>query len=837
MEKMKTLTIQGITFEIFDEQAREDIAKLKSSGGNVDSATPEYFGAVGDGVTDDSVAITQALAASKNVVFDGNKTYAVGSTIVIPADSMVDFRGATIVPIGNHDVIRVKPGSCIENLVVRCTDVAGWDSSAIVLYGGDEFLQTNPTTVRNVKLYCNTSSTAGLTTHGVGVKLYGDNFGDVVSGITADEILTYGFGIGILLVGVGVEMENPTGDMVFIGANKFRGYWSHYDNVGIKMVGTRPNDHITNNIFTDLQIEPKNVPQAEKQSSYGIYCDGFTNYFDGCLYDYFNNHTAIYFSVYSGRNVVKTTDSQVYAAGYYQDFGTANIITNYNNENLDLIPYMAVTPKMIGNQDDCLAFIDKRAECTLESFDGEPISGDLSCVFDPMTMRTLRYRTISPEINNRRARITINCPSVIGRLSNFYLQFYSAPKIIKITFYNDVDATVVYNTDNNVNKLISVCSPFMWGENYEYNVAKIVIELGGFNFISEVGAEKYGEWELVRIMGVNTYKKGESLLWRDGGEMYGDIRFAQGNGIVLTAANGKKFLLSVSDTGTLNTSEYIEEEEAAPEVAVLIPTMLSGASWYNIESAGAEQSTITSITFDSTYESTGLEDASWACDEDENGNIMAYRNGTEVVIKSTTGSEGVKLNPDSSYMFANDGTVAKFSSLASINGTETWSADRNTNVTSICRKNTVLTNPICIPEGVTDMSRAFNECYKLATPPVLPDGLINMSNAFGDCIGLQYLPEIPSTVTNISYAFQTCRAATRLPSEVPASVTTMTNAFRNCTNASGTIEVNAVTVNDYTACFENTARDSDGLILTGSCPVLAQMAATNTQGKVTVASA
>lgn len=826
-----TLTIAGAAADA--KAVGDAISKL--SGGNADQTSPESYGAVGDGVTDDAEAITQALAASTNVVFDGDKTYAVGSTIVIPADSMVDFRGATVVPTGNHDVIQVKPGSLIENLVVRCTDVAGWDSSAVVLYGGDEFIQTNPTTIRNVKLYCNTGSTAGLTTNGVGVKLYGDAFGDVVSGITADEILTYGFGIGMLFVGVGDEVENPTGGLVFIGANKFRGYWSHYDNVGIKMVGRRSNDHITNNIFTDLQIEPKNVPQAEKQSSYGIYCDGFTNYFEGCLYDYFNGHTAIYFTKNAGRNVVKTTDSQVHAPGFLQDFGVANTVTNYYNENLELTPYTAVTPKMVGNQDDCLAFIDRRADCTLESFDGEPVSGNLSYVFDPNPRDILRYRTINPEVNNRRARITINCRSIIRRLSNFYLQFYSAPKSVKITFYNDVDATVVYDTVSNTNRLISVCSPYSYGQNHEYNVAKIVIELGGFNSISEVGAETYGEWDIVRIMGVDSYKKGESLLWRDGGEMYGDIRFTQGNGIVLTATNGKKFLLSVSDTGTLSTSEYIEEEEEAPEVAVLIPTMLPGASWYNIESAGAEQSTVTSITFDSTYESTGLEDSSWACDEDKNGNIMAYRIGTDVIIKSTTGSDGVKLNTDSSYMFANDGTVAKFSSLASISGTETWRADRNTTVSNICRQNTILTNPICIPEGVTDMGRAFNGCYKLATPPVLPDGLVNMNTAFGDCIGLQYLPEIPNTVTNLNYAFQTCSAATRLPSEVPASVTSMPNAFRNCAKASGTIEINAVTVNDYTACFENTARDSDGLILTGSCPVLAQMAATNTQGKVTVA--
>ena len=135
---------------------------------NLPYVTPEQFGAVGDSVTDDAEAITQALANSKCVTFDGTKTYAVGSIIVIPADAHVDFCGATIVPLGNHDVIRVKPGSFIENLVIRCTEVSGWDSSAIVLHGADKFRAINPTKICNVKLYCNTGTTAGLTTNGIG---------------------------------------------------------------------------------------------------------------------------------------------------------------------------------------------------------------------------------------------------------------------------------------------------------------------------------------------------------------------------------------------------------------------------------------------------------------------------------------------------------------------------------------------------------------------------------------------------------------------------------------------------------------------------------------------
>lgn len=809
------------------------------SGGNVDQTSPEYYGAVGDGVTDDAQAITQALAARKNVVFDGDKTYAVGSTIVIPADSMVDFRGATIVPLGNHDVIRVKPGSLTENLVVRCTGVSGWDSAAVVLYGGDHFRAYNPTTIKNVKLYNNISSTAGLTTQGVGFKLYGDQFGDFVEGITIEEASTHGFGIGMLFEGVSDDTENTTGGIVFIGANKFRGYWSFYDNRGIVMPNKFPNTHITNNIFTDLQIEPKNRPGKENQSSYGIYCQGFSNYFDGCLYDFFYNHTAVYFGSGSARNVVKTTSNPNYDIDNpvrYVDLGVNNTVTTYNRENADFAPYTATTPRMDGNQDDWFAFIDRRANCTLESFDGEPVSGSLANVFDPTPYKTLVYKTINPDVNNRRARITINCNIAMRRLSNFYMQFYSAPKSIKVTFYNNTDATVVYDTDDNVNEIVGICSPTKFAEAYEYNVAKIVIELGGFSKIKTEGAETYGTWELVRIMAVDSYRTGNVWMRRDGGEMYGNLKFTQDKSVVLTSASGNKFLLTVSDDGTLSTSAYTEEQEEAPEVAVLTPTLLPGASWYNVESSGIAQSEITSVIFDSTYVSTGDEDASWACDEDVNGNIMAYRNGTAVTIKSTTGSDGVKLNADSAYMFANDGTNANFAVLANVGGTDTLRADNKTSASNMFNGNKAITGLIYIPEGVTEMARAFNGCTALTTPPVLPDGLVNLNTAFSGCSDLLELPEIPDTVTNLYYAFMGCTAATKPPSTISAKVTNMSYAFRNCVRLTGTIVIDSTTTT-YTNCFQNAGRDTEnGIVLTGSSPYLTELAATaGTNGKVTVA--
>ena len=61
------------------------------------STSPEEFGAVGDGTTDDTAAFLAALATKKRVVCDGSKTYAVDD-LRVAGNEMLDLNGATLVP-------------------------------------------------------------------------------------------------------------------------------------------------------------------------------------------------------------------------------------------------------------------------------------------------------------------------------------------------------------------------------------------------------------------------------------------------------------------------------------------------------------------------------------------------------------------------------------------------------------------------------------------------------------------------------------------------------------------------------------------------------------------
>ena len=60
------------------------------------------FGAVGDGTTDDTTAIQNAVNKQGLIIFDTDKTYKVTSVIRINKDTIIDMNGSTIHSTSNH---------------------------------------------------------------------------------------------------------------------------------------------------------------------------------------------------------------------------------------------------------------------------------------------------------------------------------------------------------------------------------------------------------------------------------------------------------------------------------------------------------------------------------------------------------------------------------------------------------------------------------------------------------------------------------------------------------------------------------------------------------------
>lgn len=279
-----------------------------------------------------------------------------------------------------------------------------------------------------------------------------------------------------------------------------------------------------------------------------------------------------------------------------------------------------------------------------------------------------------------------------------------------------------------------------------------------------------------------------------------------------------------------------EVDALVQQDAIAAPMLAAGLGWYNADAAGVDQSAITAISYSATYTPTGSEDASWACDVDGNGEIMAYRNGTEITIKPTTGATRIRLNPVSDGMLSNSTQGGgSFSALREVNGTDMWVANSGTSMQKLLMGNTLITEPVCVPDGVTALNSLFNGCSALLHPPVLPEGAMTLDNLFIHCTALRELPAIPTTAVNMKYFAQGCESVTDVNITVPAGVTKLISAFKSCKNLNGNIEINATNVTDYMDCFLYTSMDSGVVTLTGSCPVLAEIAATNTEGKVTVA--
>lgn len=264
------------------------------------------------------------------------------------------------------------------------------------------------------------------------------------------------------------------------------------------------------------------------------------------------------------------------------------------------------------------------------------------------------------------------------------------------------------------------------------------------------------------------------------------------------------------------------------------PMLAPKATWFDGDAAGVEQSAITAVNYDAMYSPTGSEDAYWACDVNGSGDIMAYRNGTVITIKPTMGASRIRLNPVSDGMLANNGSDASFSSLAEVTGSKMWVANSGTSMQKLLMGNTLITEPVHIPDGAQALNNIFSGCKSLLHPPVLPEGVWTLNSAFISCSAMHELPNIPSTAVNMQYFAQGCESVVDVDLIVPVGVNDLTSAFRGCKKLNGNIEINASNVKNYDGCFLYTCMTSGKVTLTGSCTILAELAATNTEGKVTV---
>lgn len=118
--------------------------------------TPEMFGAVGDGVTDDLQAFNDALAKKVPIVLANNGTYLVSDTIVIESGAYIVGNNATITKTAQptHPIIENKgrtSGVADDNIYIASLNLVGSGSSQVSDQGsGITIYRANNVVIDNV---------------------------------------------------------------------------------------------------------------------------------------------------------------------------------------------------------------------------------------------------------------------------------------------------------------------------------------------------------------------------------------------------------------------------------------------------------------------------------------------------------------------------------------------------------------------------------------------------------------------------------------------------------------------------------------------------------------
>lgn len=249
------------------------------------------FGAVGNGVTDDTAAIQAAIncanANGGGQVWIPAGTYKTSNTIVILKN--VDLRAArnsvTIKPNANFNVLRPHMGSCMEGINVDVTSLGlnNFTNAAIYMYGSDSPFEFYHTQMSGFTLNGPNYGTGLGPVPGYGIRMVCDNTSDGA----LDYIIFEDFNINGL--GIGISLEAGTGTTGFVNANTFNNFNMQSNYIGVQCVNSNPfaGADIEGNIFTNYQIESafnsSNDPNMITRAINVV--NSNYNFFQGTIYD------------------------------------------------------------------------------------------------------------------------------------------------------------------------------------------------------------------------------------------------------------------------------------------------------------------------------------------------------------------------------------------------------------------------------------------------------------------------------------------------------------------------------------------------------------------------
>ena len=254
-----------------------------------------------------------------------------------------------------------------------------------------------------------------------------------------------------------------------------------------------------------------------------------------------------------------------------------------------------------------------------------------------------------------------------------------------------------------------------------------------------------------------------------------------GNVVTVTKKAGGSVIITVTVAEGTNWRATSEDCVIA---CVGEPILAANKTWYK---SSQDRNTITRIAVMDSYTPTGSENESWDASAAQDGSVMAYRTGTEIVIAGD-GSGKVFANRDSRIAF---GDFSAMTTFAGANVLDTSKVTDMAGMFQLCSNLTSLDVTKFDTSKVTNMGSVFHGCSKLTSLNVTDfntSNVTNMSYMFNLCNALTGVDGLSdwdtAKVTDMRAMFQACRALTGLDlSGWDASkVTDMAFTFNSCKN-------------------------------------------------------
>lgn len=493
------------------------------------------FGAKGDGIVDDALAIQSAInkcvEQKKDMVeLRDNKTYVIKSPIVIKKGVTLKLGNNTkISPVGNFRVFELEVDASLIGGIIEIND-ATFDKEVIYLDGKNVFYTNNKTEVRDILLRNKSGSYKGKA-----LSLFaGTRDWQSISFVNFTNLRIMGFEHALYL-----DAPTPVNTGVYINANRFVNFSIEDCIHGIELNGksTVPNE-CSGNFFMNFQI------QMTINSLSAIIVDGSYNVFDGFVWDVHrmtHNNPIVQLTSESTYNHIHTNLPNY---EWTKDEGSYNYYSSPRENALYEKSLPPADPSkwfMAGDQDDILVNADKYAQVTQLS--GVTKSGsNFPQLFDLLRESWMGWDNTT-EANPTVLEINFGTTPV-SYLKTVGMTFAGAecPKYLKFEFVtsNGGSYSVSEEFSPNTKSVVQTYRTRI------VNVYKIKITMWGSNNSST------NRIKASRIFAAAGQTQGRAWVSTNGGKVYGDIEYGRSSdGVIMTSPDGSRWKQSIDNSGVV----------------------------------------------------------------------------------------------------------------------------------------------------------------------------------------------------------------------------------------------------------------------------------------------